>query len=353
MRTAPWLLVVFCGCLDVDRLSSGASDRDQGTSPADLGSDPGDGAVPADGPAADLLTPDLQGPSWALVYATPGGEGLNAISGTSASAIWAAGEKGVVVSNTGTSGWAAASVTGMTQPFRGVWAAAATDVWAVGDGGSSYHTTDGVAWTKVATGTTVNVNAVSATSGTELWAATDTQKIMGTNYEALRGSGTAWTQSASQTVRNAQGIFAGRPGGNPLVWLVGDGKTAATFSFTTSTWLNYVTTAAGSYNLRAVWAGDASSVWAVGSGGTIVRFDGTLWSTSQSGTANQLNGTWGTSGSDVWAVGSKGTVLRFDGSAWRALPAPGPASEDLNAVWGSGGRIWAVGSTGHVYEYKP
>lgn len=350
MRNATWLLVVLCGCLDVDRLSSGAPD--QGGSPADLGIEPGDGAVPTDGPApADLATPDLASPGWVSVYATPGGEGLNAIFGTGASAIWAVGEKGAVVSNTGTTGWSAASVSGMTQPFRGVWAAAATDVWAVGDGGNSYHTTDGAAWSKVATGTTVNVNALSATSATDLWAATDNQKIMGVNYEALRGSGTAWMQSASQTVRNAQGIFAGRPGGSPLVWLVGDGKTAAAFSLTTSTWINYVTTAAGNYGLRAVWASDASSVWAVGTGGTIVRFDGTLWSSSQSGTTAQLNGIWGTSGSDLWAVGSKGALLHFDGAAWRVVAAP--ISEDLNAVWGSGGRFWAVGSAGRVYEYRP
>jgi len=47
----------------------------------------------------------------------------------------------------------------------------------------------------------------------------------------------------------------------------------------------------------------------VGSGGTLLHWDGSVWTSVSSGTTNILYGVWGSGESDVWAVGSGGTIL--------------------------------------------
>jgi hypothetical protein len=56
-----------------------------------------------------------------------------------------------------------------------------------------------------------------------------------------------------------------------------------------------------------------SDVFAVGSGGTILRYDGRVWSPMTSGTTVTLNSVWGSSSSDIFAVGSGGMILHYDG----------------------------------------
>lgn len=55
-----------------------------------------------------------------------------------------------------------------------------------------------------------------------------------------------------------------------------------------------------------------------------------------------LSAIWGASEKDIWAVGSFGTILHYDGADW-ALEDSGVESVDLTSVWGSGADVWAVG----------
>jgi hypothetical protein len=66
-------------------------------------------------------------------------------------------------------------------------------------------------------------------------------------------------------------------------------------------------------SLQGVWGSSGSDVFAVGSGGTILHYDGTGWSAMSSGTNGLLGGVWGSSGSDVFAVGLHGTILHYGG----------------------------------------
>jgi hypothetical protein len=72
-------------------------------------------------------------------------------------------------------------------------------------------------------------------------------------------------------------------------------------------------------DLTGVWGSSGSDVFAVGFGGTIVRYNGSAWATMTSGTTEKLTGVWGSSGSNVFAVGAGGTILRYDGSAWATM----------------------------------
>jgi hypothetical protein len=94
------------------------------------------------------------------------------------------------------------------------------------------------------------------------------------------------------------------------------------------------------HDLNAVWGAAAGDVWAVGSGGDILHFDGASWTTVESGTTAPLAGLWGTGPSDVWAAG--GGIMHYDGSAWSTVSSGRPSA---TAVWASGpSDVWAVGN---------
>lgn len=69
-------------------------------------------------------------------------------------------------------------------------------------------------------------------------------------------------------------------------------------------------------NLFAVWGSDATSIWAVGAGGTVLFYDGTSWTRQATPTDQQLTAVWGVPGGEVWAAGFGATVISFDGQRW-------------------------------------
>src|SRR5690606_9836218 len=99
-----------------------------------------------------------------------------------------------------------------------------------------------------------------------------------------------------------------------------------------------------SADLRGVWGTADDDVWAVGTGGTMLRWDGRLWTREGEEASFSLNAVWGRAADDVWAAGSAGTLLHFDGSAWQ--PEFSGTSQSLNALWGDAQRLWAVGEHG-------
>ena len=102
--------------------------------------------------------------------------------------------------------------------------------------------------------------------------------------------------------------------------------------------------------LLAIWGSSATDVFAVGSGGTILHYNGSAWSAMNSGTANQLSAIWGSSATDVFAVGLYGTILHYDGTAWSAMDSGTPIG--LSGVWGSSATdVFAVGSGGIILHY--
>jgi hypothetical protein len=64
------------------------------------------------------------------------------------------------------------------------------------------------------------------------------------------------------------------------------------------------------YALSAIWGTAPNQVIVGGSGGTILRFDGSAWTPLASGTSYAIVGLRGGSGSDVVAAGGYG-ILRY------------------------------------------
>jgi len=70
--------------------------------------------------------------------------------------------------------------------------------------------------------------------------------------------------------------------------------------------------------------------WAVGTGGSIYRYDGTTWSNYPSPTSEQLGSVTTTSNSEAWAVGGDGIILHFSAGQW--LTATSPVTGYLTTV---------------------
>ena len=106
-------------------------------------------------------------------------------------------------------------------------------------------------------------------------------------------------------------------------------------------------------HLRGIWGSSATSLWAVGDSGVIRRStDGTTWSAQTSGTTNTLRGIWGSDANNVWVVGSGGTIRRStDGTTWSAQTSG--TTNALYAVWGSdANNVWAVGDAGTILKWN-
>ena len=100
-----------------------------------------------------------------------------------------------------------------------------------------------------------------------------------------------------------------------------------------------------------VWGSGANNVFAVGTRGEILRFNGTTWSTMTSGTSTNLFGVWGAASDDVYAVGANGVILHFDGTAWRSMSSG--TSQALLGIGGTIGTAFAVGNAGTIVRGRP
>lgn len=100
--------------------------------------------------------------------------------------------------------------------------------------------------------------------------------------------------------------------------------------------------------LFKVWGLDADHVWAVGSAGLVLRWDGVSWTVHDTGLREDLISLWGRSADDIVAVGGRigATLARWDGAQWRTARLAEPG---LNGVWmNREGTAWAVGFNGSV-----
>jgi hypothetical protein len=93
--------------------------------------------------------------------------------------------------------------------------------------------------------------------------------------------------------------------------------------------------------LHSIWGTSSSDMYAVGDAGTILHFDGSIWTKMLSGTLKNLQTIWGTDDQHIWAAGwniSTGAAeeVAYDGTAWRVdqLSTSGEAFKwGLSNVW--------------------
>lgn len=195
-----------------------------------------------------------------------------------------------------------------------VWEAPVGDVFAVGAQGAIYRLRAG-GWVSMASGTTLDLQAVWGTSATDVYTVAPGGLV-------LHYAGATWdpvTVPSSGVLRDVWGS------GPTDVFVVGQNV----LHFNGLAW----TTEPVQMTANAVWGSGSNDVFVVGAEGRIGHFNGTGWSTMQSGTTVELTGVWGTGPTDVFAVGSSGTLIHYDGTSWTRVRVPQP--DDLSGVTGT------------------
>ena len=109
---------------------------------------------------------------------------------------------------------------------------------------------------------------------------------------------------------------------------VGDNGTA--LLMTGGNWMKQVVPT--TENLHGVGGPSSSDVYVVGDFGTVLRFNGTVWSEMNSGlTADLLSVVASPADGSIYAVGSFGTVVRFTGTNILPIETPYATIEKTNA----------------------
>ncbi|OJY25089.1 MAG: hypothetical protein BGO98_08790 [Myxococcales bacterium 68-20] len=109
--------------------------------------------------------------------------------------------------------------------------------------------------------------------------------------------------------------------------------------------------------LMALWGTSKNDVWAVGSGGTIMHYDGNAWSLTPTGIKNTFFDIWGSGPNDIWVVSSTEVILHGTGfqngvAVWENVPTSLStfSATFVRAVWGSSASDVRIGSRAYSFS---
>lgn len=258
----------------------------------------------------------------------PAQTSLNAVWAASATDAFAIGDAGTFLRYDGST-WSALAED-VTSQLNGLWGTDASNVFAVGDEGSAFRF-DGTEWSPVATDATESIEAVMG-SGSDVWAVGDAW--------IGRFDGVRFVREDTGLVVNGTAVFAVEAS----VFVATDRGTVAQFDG--SSWQESATGTTA--DLAGIWGTSPTNVFAVGSGGTIVHYDGSAWTIMDSTTTLGLEEVHGFGATSVFAVGVMGTLLHYDGAAWTSIPSG--TDSNLNSVFVIGTEGFAVGEGGAILE---
>ena len=229
------------------------------------------------------------GNAWSPVASSTTQE-LYGIWGSGRGSAWAAGWAGTIVRLTGST-WTTESVPGgVTDTLAGVWGSSATDVWVVGANQRILHF-DGVGWTSqnyyYLGG---NFAAVGGSSATNVWAVGGNSISSGMVFHF---DGTRWTQDNDVQARSAaRDLVRARRhrrlggGRSPA-----SARRATIWRISGTTITSALTAIEGSF--LALGGRNATSVWAAGAAGGLLRFESGAWSRASETVVNDILLVWG------------------------------------------------------------
>ena len=111
-----------------------------------------------------------------------------------------------------------------------------------------------------------------------------------------------------------------------------------------TTWIPFVT--GTSEDFRGIYFTDPETGFAVGTRGTICRYNRGRWETTPSGTTADFYAVYGV-GDTFWAVGSGRTVCRYSGNGWVTLNGGGGGNY-YGVYFADSNTGWIVGSGGYL-----
>lgn len=192
-----------------------------------------------------------------------------------------------------------------TSPKRltDLWASPEGGVWASGWDGLVLQF-DGETWKTVATGSQHRFERLSGTSDSNVWAVANSS-TQATGSSVWHFDGKQWTSKlvASSVVN---GLWAAKEGD---VWAVGTAGSIFRYDGTTDSWTGK--TSGTQATLNDVWGSSSDDVWFAGEYGTLLHWDGRAVAAVRSGTTSHLHKLTGSKADDVWVGGDHGTILHF------------------------------------------
>lgn len=183
--------------------------------------------------------------------------------------------------------------------------------------------------------------------------------------------GNSWTYKRPNNINSINGIRAGNLFGikgidKNNIWVVGNGYNQfypqgdSTWGFVGyydgAKWEN-ISPNIPNERLFSVWAANNNEVWAVGTNGTILFYNGNNWTKQESGTTLQLCAIDGLNDKNIYAVGysydyNEGVILHFDGYNWSKVylnnGAEFSAMRDIRVF--SERKIWVVGLISYEFD---
>ncbi len=270
--------------------------------------------------------------------------GATAVWGSSSKDVYLLGPQGGIVHFNGTSWKLVHQHKGLTA----LWGNSPKNIFAVGNAeGSLYQRQaivlhfNGVTWKKLNSNIGANLTAVWGSSATDVYAVGQMEgnlKCAITHYD-----GKNWKEVQPSTC--SVGLKAVWGGSAKNVYVAGGNNAAKGLSvvlrYDGTSW-KYV----GKFAIAAInglWGFGTSTVYAVGYGKTVLRYNGTKWLlTTPVGKGHYISGVWGSGSADIYAVGDVG-VWHFNGKNWGIIPGV-KIQNPLSAVWGSSkSDVWVVG----------
>ena len=285
---------------------------------------------------------DLDG-TWELDHVEDDG-GLVTVWGAAPDDVWAAGgttERGLVLHSDGES-WTAVQ-TGATGLVWWVYGFTADDVYLVGERGLILHY-DGATWQRVESGTDAPLYGVWGASANDVWIVGGDATVDG-GAVILRGQGTSFRRVTDLPAElTPAAIFKAYGYAEDDVILVGSG--GSVLRWDGASWRRDPVIT--SQPLFSLWGRAEDDIYAVGgwNSGTILHYGGDGWTQVEEAAGSGLSGVFTAPDSPTVAVGPDAFVLeiRPDGSQLEpALPQLTPETA-FHGVWGDeAGNIYAVG----------
>lgn len=210
----------------------------------------------------------------------------------------------------------------------------------------------------IANGTAVSAVAAAPPAGTSMshpaiaaWGTGDHVFFLSETTVA-HFDGATWSEEVLPTTTTTPRMRAISGSSPDDVWAVGGDFTPQIFHRSSGAWTSVPspTVSGGVTAVFSVAPADAWSAVAIPNGdipeSRLAHWDGTSWSTfGPPIPLAQILSIWGADPFDIWAVGTSGTVLHYDGQRW--TPIGVPTFDDLVAVDGSSrDYVWAVGKNG-------
>ena len=223
----------------------------------------------------------------------------------SATRGWVVGDGGTILSTSDGGATWTVQPTPTGQSLRGLSFVSSTTGWVVGTSGRILKTTNGGAtWTRLEANVTNTLYGVSFAHTLKGWIAGD-----GIVLSTSDGGATWSSQPASGlTLRDAKFLSESKG------FMVGGSTAGAVIRSTTNggaTWTATVRDASPKH-FRAIAFGTSANLWAAGSSGILAASldGGVTWSSQTSTTTAGLNGVWFVNATTGWAVGDGGVVLK-------------------------------------------